>query len=160
MRRYVDRMKWVILYTAIGIILFESLSIQTIIMSLILSLFALYYTDQFLIGMPFHNKYRISFVKVILYLLFLVKEMYVAGIKTLIMTLKGDINMGVVEFDTELKHPLKKAVLANSITLTPGTITIDIEDQHLTVLWIDKKASQTDQAKEIIAGAIEKRLMP
>ena len=43
----------------------------------------------------------------------------------------------VVEVSTALRSPLGKLVLANSITLTPGTLTIDVQGDRLLVHWID-----------------------
>jgi multicomponent Na+:H+ antiporter subunit E len=43
----------------------------------------------------------------------------------------------VVEVETELKSPLGRLILANSITLTPGTLTVDVRDQVLLIHWVD-----------------------
>ncbi|MCU7860689.1 MAG: Na+/H+ antiporter subunit E [Candidatus Thiodiazotropha sp. (ex Lucinoma kastoroae)] len=43
----------------------------------------------------------------------------------------------VVEVRTDLRSPLGRLALANSITLTPGTLTVDVQDQTLLVHWVD-----------------------
>ncbi len=43
----------------------------------------------------------------------------------------------MVEVRTELTSALGKLLLANSITLTPGTLSVDVEDDRLLVHWID-----------------------
>ncbi|MCG7963956.1 MAG: Na+/H+ antiporter subunit E [Candidatus Thiodiazotropha taylori] len=43
----------------------------------------------------------------------------------------------VVEVETNLKSPLGRLILANSITLTPGTLTVDVQDEVLLVHWVD-----------------------
>ncbi|MES9831018.1 MAG: Na+/H+ antiporter subunit E [Candidatus Thiodiazotropha sp. LLP2] len=43
----------------------------------------------------------------------------------------------VVEVETNLKSPLGRLILANSITLTPGTLTVDVQNQVLLVHWVD-----------------------
>jgi len=43
----------------------------------------------------------------------------------------------IVEFYTELTGDFKKTILASSITLTPGTLTIDAQDNDLTVHCLD-----------------------
>ncbi|MDR2529640.1 MAG: Na+/H+ antiporter subunit E [Synergistaceae bacterium] len=40
----------------------------------------------------------------------------------------GDINPGIVKFNPRLKTDLGRMLLANSITLTPGTLTVDIDE--------------------------------
>jgi hypothetical protein len=42
-----------------------------------------------------------------------------------------------VEVHTDLKSPLGKLLLANSITLTPGTLTVDIIGDRMWIHWID-----------------------
>jgi multicomponent Na+:H+ antiporter subunit E len=44
----------------------------------------------------------------------------------------------VVEVHTHLDSSLGRLLLANSITLTPGTLTVDIEGERLRVHWIDR----------------------
>ncbi|ODN30656.1 Na+/H+ antiporter subunit E [Fervidobacterium thailandense] len=64
---------------------------------------------------------------------------------------------GFVKVRTDLKSEVGKLVLANSITLTPGTITLDIDGQELHVHWIE--VSGTDESsKKAIYGRFEKVL--
>jgi multicomponent Na+:H+ antiporter subunit E len=46
---------------------------------------------------------------------------------------KLPIKPTVVEFDATSEHPVDLAILGNSITLTPGTLTLSIDDRHFTV---------------------------
>ncbi len=46
------------------------------------------------------------------------------------------IRPGIVHVRTTLESDLAKTFLANSITLTPGTLTVDIRGQDLYVHWI------------------------
>jgi multicomponent Na+:H+ antiporter subunit E len=43
----------------------------------------------------------------------------------------GEINPGIVKFDPRLKTDMGRMMLANSITLTPGTLTVDIDDEGI-----------------------------
>jgi multicomponent Na+:H+ antiporter subunit E len=47
------------------------------------------------------------------------------------------IDPALVKVHTELKSDLGRLWLANSITLTPGTLSVDFEGDMLTVHWID-----------------------
>ncbi len=66
------------------------------------------------------------------------------------------LNPAVVEIQTNLKSDLGKLLLANSITLTPGTLTIDVKKQRLLVHWVDA-SSGTDlqSATQAIADQFE-----
>ncbi len=63
------------------------------------------------------------------------------------------INPSMVEVETDLKGEI-----ANSITLTPGTLTVDIGEDRLLVHWIDKKADEPERIREEISGKFEKRI--
>lgn len=72
-----------------------------------------------------------------------------------------NIDPGVVRVPVNLKGDYAQAMLANSITLTPGTITLDIaEDQKgqiwYYIHWIDVKATHPWQAGEMIKGNLER----
>ena len=47
------------------------------------------------------------------------------------------IKPGIVKVQTSLTTDMAKTFLANSITLTPGTLTIDIDGQDLYIHWIN-----------------------
>ena len=56
-------------------------------------------------------------------------------------------------YRTELRESAGIVLLANSITLTPGTITLEVNEQELVIHAIDKHA-----AKDIINQQFEKRI--
>jgi multicomponent Na+:H+ antiporter subunit E len=69
------------------------------------------------------------------------------------------INPALVEINTALKSPLGKLLLANTITLTPGTLTVDVVDNRLLVHWVYcPPGTDMQQATEKIAAAFEKHL--
>lgn len=55
--------------------------------------------------------------------------------------MKDQIDPTIVTFKTKLKTNIAKVALANSITLTPGTITVRIEDQVFYVHAISRQAA-------------------
>ena len=66
------------------------------------------------------------------------------------------INPGIVKVKTKLKSKAALTVLANSITLTPGTLTVDAEeDGTLYVHWIDVKTTDEEEASREIPGRFE-----
>jgi multicomponent Na+:H+ antiporter subunit E len=65
----------------------------------------------------------------------------------------------VVEVETKLKSPLGRLILANSITLTPGTLTVDVQNQVLLVHWIDcPPGSDIAKATQAITSQFEQHL--
>lgn len=68
------------------------------------------------------------------------------------------INPGIVEVKTRLQSKIGRMILANSITLTPGTLTIDMIDDTLYIHWIDVKTEDMEAATKKIVGKFEKYL--
>ena len=74
-----------------------------------------------------------------------------------------NINPGIVKVPTAMKSDYGLAAVSNSITLTPGTITMetaeDVNGQnYLYVHWIDVKETDPEKAGEAIKGTLEKGL--
>ena len=66
------------------------------------------------------------------------------------------INPGIVKIKTNLKTESGITALANSITLTPGTLTVDLtDDGFLYVHWINVKSDDVEEATECIARRFE-----
>ena len=66
------------------------------------------------------------------------------------------IRPGIVKIKTALKTDSAITALANSITLTPGTLTVDLtDDGHLFVHWINVKSDDVEQATRHIARRFE-----
>ncbi len=68
------------------------------------------------------------------------------------------IKPGFVIAKTKLKTDSGKLALANSITLTPGTIVADVVGNELLVHWIYVKEESVDGATSSIVGPFEKWL--
>jgi len=71
---------------------------------------------------------------------------------------KMPIKPGIVIIKTRLKSDIAKMILANSITLTPGTFTLDIIGDELLIHWINVKAEDIDSTTKIIGEKFEKYL--
>ena len=66
------------------------------------------------------------------------------------------INPGIVKIKTNLKTPSGITALANSITLTPGTMTVDLTDDGILYIhWINVKSTETEEATKFIAQRFE-----
>ena len=65
------------------------------------------------------------------------------------------IRPGIVRVKTELTSDVGKTVLANSITLTPGTLTVDIVDDKLYVHWINVTTKDVEEETEAIVKRFE-----
>lgn len=101
-------------------------------------------------------KVYMVFPLILLYVLGLVWEIIKANIQTVGIVFhsrKRPVRPQVVEFNTPLKSDFCRVLLANSITLTPGTITIKLKGNRLRVHCLDESLSEG-----IDATVFEKRL--
>ena len=73
------------------------------------------------------------------YIFLLVWEILKANMNVIhmILTEEEEVDPVLVSFRTDLKTATGKAFLANAITLTPGTITVSLEDDRYTVHCLD-----------------------
>lgn len=74
----------------------------------------------------------------------LVKEIVKANVCVLKIILSPDLQPepALVYFDTELQSELFKVMLADSITLTPGTITVSVEGNQYCVHCLDRELAE------------------
>ena len=68
------------------------------------------------------------------------------------------IRPGIVKVTTTLKSDLALTFLANSITLTPGTLTVDIIGGDMYIHWIYVKTDDPAEQGEIIVRRFERIL--
>jgi multicomponent Na+:H+ antiporter subunit E len=136
---------------------------QEVLAGLIVAVLVTLIAGQFLITTekgknPFHR-----FLAAILYFFRFLWEMIKANFHVAYLVLHPNlpIKPGIVKIKTGLKKDAAITVLTNSITLTPGTLTVDVNpDKHeIYVHWIDARATDVGQATSLIADKFEKRLM-
>ena len=81
---------------------------------------------------------------VLRYVFVLVKEIVKANyaVIKMIMSSRYEIEPVIVRFRTDLKTAPARILLANSITLTPGTITVSLEGDEYVVHCLDKELAK------------------
>ncbi|MBU0672892.1 MAG: Na+/H+ antiporter subunit E [Candidatus Margulisbacteria bacterium] len=94
----------------------------------------------------------------IFYLLILLWEIYLGSFNVVYRVITMKINPGIIKIKTKLGSKLGRALLANSITLTPGTVAIDLKDDELFVHWLVMDTSDSNQAAKQIKGNFEAQL--
>ena len=70
------------------------------------------------------------------------------------------IRPGIVKVRTSLKSDTALTFLANSITLTPGTLSVDVDKENgiLYVHWIEVKDKDIEKATGLVAERFERIL--
>ena len=85
------------------------------------------------------------------------RELIVANIQVLKIVLSPRISIrpGIIAFKTECKTPLGITLLANSITLTPGTLSVDISEDQTTIFIHTLDIENPDQVRDGIRRGLE-----
>ena len=67
------------------------------------------------------------------------------------------INPGIVKVRTTLKSDMGLMILANTLTLKPGTITVDVDKENgfMYIHWADVKSQDIDKATEMLIKHFE-----
>ena len=73
------------------------------------------------------------------YVILLLREIIKANLAIIpkILTVEEEMEPVIVKFHTSLKSDFTRMLLANSITLTPGTITVSLEGDEYTIHCLD-----------------------
>jgi multicomponent Na+:H+ antiporter subunit E len=100
-------------------------------------------------------------IAVINLLLIFIKELILANIAVLKVVLKPKLDMkpGIFAFPTELKKDWEITVLANLITLTPGTLTISVSDDNKILYVHAMDMGEVQDEIESIKNSFEKAIM-
>ncbi len=126
------------------------------VVCLIISLFAAHIYSK--LGFPLLSLK--GFLFSLIYIIVLFWEIIKANFDVAYRVLhpKMPIKPGIVVIKTRLKSDIAKTILSNSITLTPGTFTLDIIGDELLIHWINVKTEDIDEATNIIGRRFEKYL--
>lgn len=96
----------------------------------------------------YHPRYDLFLLKksplLIQYIVTLVIEIIKANLVVfrLIYTAEYELEPAIVHFQTDLHSTFARVLLANSITLTPGTITVSLQEDHYMVHCLDKELAE------------------
>ena len=152
------RLIYFVLGFIIWMLLTWSVDIQIVIAGLIASLAVAILFHEIL---PKEYRVFISPVRVFWFLVYVPVFFYYmikANFDVVYRTLhpKMPIKPGIVKIKTTLKTESGITALANSITLTPGTLTVDLtNDGFLYIHWINVKSDDVEQATKLIAQRFE-----
>ena len=147
----------VIVLFVIWLFLTASLDPQELTFGLILSLIVAALTYEIFTTGGLSNLHPRKIVYAIAYIPYFLWAMIMANLDVAYRVLhpKRPIRPGVVKCKTVLKTNAGKLALANSITLTPGTITLDIdgEDYFIHWIWVPDEALTENEEEHVKAAS-------
>ncbi|MDW7669182.1 MAG: Na+/H+ antiporter subunit E [Bacillota bacterium] len=150
MRRFRNNYKLFIILMGFWLLLNMSLRPLNLIAGALICLFVTKFSE----GILYNHRgfvFKAIDVKVLMpYTFNLFKEIYISSFSYIKRIIKKDCQPFITEIELKVKDPLIIAIIANSITLTPGTITVNADGNKLTVLSLkDCKEGPETVRKEI-----------
>ncbi|MDN6385864.1 MAG: Na+/H+ antiporter subunit E, partial [Alkalibacterium sp.] len=148
----------ILLLSIIWVILVEQFSVPTFFMGLVVSIIVVFFTNRFLLNDDYQRAYMLGPLTFLEYGLRLFKGIWFSGFSVIPHILSGEADVQIITCETKLKDELLITILANSITLTPGTVTVDKKGSRLQVLALNPPADD-DDARDVIPYKLEKVLL-
>ncbi|OGS18318.1 MAG: hypothetical protein A3J83_08410 [Elusimicrobia bacterium RIFOXYA2_FULL_40_6] len=132
---------------------------QFVLVGLLVSLFIAWAVGDLFIRNPWKLKQPTRYLWAVYYIIIFLWEMIKGNLDGAYRILHPNlpINPGIVKIKTNLKSDAALTYLSNTITLTPGTFTIDVDRENgfLYVHWMNVVTQDIDKATEIIIGKYE-----
>ncbi|MDA0999324.1 MAG: Na+/H+ antiporter subunit E [bacterium] len=97
-------------------------------------------------------------MNIAIYVISFLKELTIANIQVLRIVLSpGPIRIrpGIIAYHTRCKTPLGVTALANSITLTPGTLSVDVSTDASTIFVHTLDIDHPDEVRKAIRRGLE-----
>ncbi|WP_349407908.1 Na+/H+ antiporter subunit E [Pseudalkalibacillus sp. SCS-8] len=140
----------------IWMFLTETYTFVTFLIGFLIGIFLLFLLNRF-IPDTFYFRYVWSIWKLIL--LFL-KELLIANIDVLKMVYKPKMDMqpGIIALPTDLRSNWEITLLANLITLTPGTLSVDVSADNNFIYIHAMDLPDVDETINQIKGTFEKAI--
>jgi multicomponent Na+:H+ antiporter subunit E len=91
----------------------------------------------------------------LIYMFQAVYAMYAASFRLLPALFGGNVCPRAVHFRSRLRSDLGRVVLAHSITFSPGTITLELDEDHYLVHWFFAGKRHSLRAGDKIKGPLE-----
>ncbi len=148
---------WIYILAFLGFwtVLSERVTIASVIIGLIIAVAIYIYVGDSYKSLQVLNGIKL-FPLWILFLGQLVSAIVIANFQVayIVLSKSMPISPSMVEYKTKIKSELLKTILANSITLTPGTMSVDIQED---TLWIH--CLNNEYAESLEGNVFEKTLM-
>lgn len=130
---------------ALWIVFNGAFTLEILLFGIVISAAVCYFAVRFL-DYSFKREFRLlkCLPDFILYLIILVIEIFKSNVQVLELIFKGNeaLHPAVYHFKTDLKSRTARTILANSITLTPGTITMSMHDGEFYVNCLDASMAE------------------
>jgi len=144
MKKTIHTLVLVLIFTGIWLVLNESLAFSQILIGLFFSAVSILFTNRYLLEDDYLDVYAIKPEVLLHYSLYLFIQIYQSGFSAILKIIKGEDAVKIINYETCMRNELGICLLANAITLTPGTVTIGKNGRLLQILAFQDENTFTD----------------
>ena len=151
----------IIALALVWMILIESFSWIGVLSGIVIGAGCVFFSTRYL---PLDKVKGVNFNKLITYPFYLIGQVFLSATYVSKIIFKG-AKTDIVKIDTNIDNDSIRVMLADSVTLTPGSVILELEGSEMTVLWLRERGSpeikdlEKNVVTEQIMGRLEKRLI-
>lgn len=141
----------------VWMLLNNSWSVVTFAIGYVIGLFLLFLLRRFLPGRFYGKRIMAILVLIVIFL----KELLLSNIEVIKQVAKPKLTItpGIVALPIHLHSPWEITILANLISLTPGTLTVDVSMDNSTLYIHAMDIPEAEEVIRDIKETFEKRIM-
>lgn len=136
-----------------------NLKIDTIIFGVVFSFVVTHLAFPVLYNEDGFRYHGIKLHKMVIYFFVLFLEIFKSAFTYIINIFSKKYKPVMFKIDLDVTDPIQVGIVANSITLTPGTISVDIVDHSIYVLTLAKPGTPQEELEKPIRDKFERFFM-
>ncbi|HSL90206.1 MAG TPA: Na+/H+ antiporter subunit E [Ignavibacteriaceae bacterium] len=146
-----------ILLATSWVLLVGELKAETFIEGIIIGYLILWISRSALGGTKYFRKIPVT----IMFVFYFIKELVIANLKVAfdIVTPKDYMKPGIIAFPLDVKTDMEITLFANLLTLTPGTLSLDVSTDKKVLYVHALYVKDADSFRKDLKEGIEKRLL-
>lgn len=133
-----------------------SASFHNLLLGYVLSLLVLWLLREQINGVSYLQRTRRIVLLVLLFLAELARSVY--RVTLLVLSPRLAIAPGIIAYELKVKRDFEITLLANLITLTPGTLSVDVSEDRRFLYVHALDCSDPEAIREDIANGFERRI--
>lgn len=150
MKRYNFVLLLLLMVVGFWLVLNEDYSIENIGIAFLIGIFTLFITQLYVVDSEIPDIKLKLVANLLIYFLYVFGQVFVSSFNLVRSILKNQSNVDRVTIDLPTKYGLINAIICNTITLTPGTITLEIDDYKAEIIVLNPDKKPPEQLKEEI----------
>lgn len=135
MKKIKDYLWLVFLFTLIYIILSENFSVLTIMLGVASAIASIFLTNKIL-AVDYVEIFRLNLFLIIVYFWIILRDTYIVGFDVIKRIFTGNVKPNFIAYKSKLNDEFLTVLLANAITMPPGTIAVSREGHDMEILTV------------------------